>query len=358
MDPTTNDMTKPVSKEAFQPQAVDWTSRQMPTMDDVARETGYSQMTVSRAFVKPSPIRKETREKILEAAARLGYFHNKAASTLASPRSRAFGIILPTLQDSIYLPFVAGAREVFEENGADYLLQSIDYARRREPHAIAPLVSQRVRAILLPSIGHTRETHRLLSSIPIPVIEVGNLPKRPIHFAVGHSDFEGGYLATRHLIETGRRHIAIICGHVTQTSNARDRLAGFRKAIGEAGLTTYAGMVAEAEHAVDAGPKALDRLLKTGSRIDGLVVAGEIWGAPVLLDLLRRGTRIPSDMSVIGIGEVELGPYLPVTMSHVSLPRYDTGRAAAELALDLARGREIKRPVVKLPVGLALHESA
>ena len=350
-------MTKSANKDAIQPQVADWTSRAMPTMDDVARATGFSQMTVSRAFLESSPIRKETREKILEAAARLGYFHNKAASTLASPRSRAFGIILPTLQDSIYLPFVAGAREVFEENGADYLLQSIDYARRREPQAIGPLVSQRVRAILLPSIGHTRETQNLLRSIPIPIIEVGNLPKRPIHFAVGHSDFEAGYLATQHLIETGRRHIAIICGRVTQTSNARDRFAGFCKAIAKAGLASPAGQIAEAEHTVDAGPKALAELLESGAKIDGLVVAGEIWSAPVLLDLLRRGKRIPKDMAVISIGEVELGPYLPVTMSYVSLPRFDTGRAAAELALALSRGDEIKEPILKLPVGLVLHQS-
>jgi len=329
----------------------------MPTMDDIARATGFSQMTVSRAFLDSSPIKRETRDKILKAAAQIGYFHNKAASSLASRRSRAFGIILPTLQDSIYLPFVAGAREVFEGNGAEYLLQSIDYARWREPHAIAPLVSHRVRAILLPSIGHTRETRSLLSSIPIPIIEAGNLPRRPIHFAVGHSDLEAGYLATKHLIEIGRRRLAIICGHVGQTSNARDRLAGFRKAMAEAGLELFAGQVAEAEHSVNAGPTALAALLKTVTKIDGLVVAGEIWGAAILLDLLRRGKQIPTDMAVISIGEVELGPYLPVTMSYVSLPRYDTGRAAAELALALSRGGEIKETVVKLPVALVLHGS-
>ena len=109
-----------------------------------------------------------------------------------------------------------------------------------KPQAIGPLVSQRVRAILLPSIGHTRETAKLLRAIPIPIIEVGNLPRRPIHFAVGHSDFEAGYMATRRLIETGRRRIAIICGHVGQTSNARDRLAGFRRAMTEAGLEVFA----------------------------------------------------------------------------------------------------------------------
>ena len=90
-------------------------------------------------------------------------------------------------------------------------------------------------------------------------------------------------MATRRLIETGRRRIAIICGHVGQTSNARDRLDGFRKAMTEAGLDVSARLVAETEHAVDAGPKALARLFEDAGTFDGLVVAGEIWGAAVLL---------------------------------------------------------------------------
>jgi len=351
-------MIKPSKKAEQSVRSAAWSSRSMPTMDDVARVTGFSQMTVSRAFLDSSPIKKETRDKIREAAAELGYFHNKTASSLASQRLRAFGIILPTLQDSIYLPFVAGAREVFEKNGADYLLQSIDYARKREAQAIGPLVSQRVRAILLPSIGHTRETEKLLRSIPIPIIEVGNLPRRPIHFAVGHSDLEAGYLATKHLIETGRRRIAIICGHVSQTSNARDRLDGFRKAMTEAGLDVSAQLIAETEHAVDAGPKSLARLLEDAGSFDGLVVAGEIWGSAVLLDLLGRGKRIPQDIALISIGEVELGPYLPVSISYVALPRYETGKAAAELALALSRGEEITQEVIKLPVTLVPHQSA
>ena len=229
------EFTKKPKREP-RPPAVSWTAPTMPTMNDVARVSGFSQMTVSRAFLDASSIRKETRDRILKVASEIGYFHNKTASSLASRRLRAFGIILPTLQDSIYLPFVSGARTVFERLGADYLLQSIDYAREREPEAIASLLSQRVQAILLPSIGHTRETGKLLRAIPIPLIEVGNLPKRPLHFAVGHSDFDAGYMATKRLIDIGRRRIAILCGYVDSTSNARDRLDGYRHAMSEAGL--------------------------------------------------------------------------------------------------------------------------
>ena len=132
-------MSKPrnsTASRAAEPNGSRWQARAMPTMHDVARASGFSQMTVSRAFLESASIKKETRERILNVAEEIGYYHNKAASYLASQRSRAFGIILPTLQDSIYVPFVEGARRVFESHRQDYILQTIDYARGREPYAI------------------------------------------------------------------------------------------------------------------------------------------------------------------------------------------------------------------------------
>jgi DNA-binding LacI/PurR family transcriptional regulator len=67
---------------------------------------------------------------------------------------------------------------------------------------------------------------------------------------------------------------------------------------------------------------------------------------------------MPSSIALIRIREVELGPYLPVSISYVALPRYETGKAVAELALALSRGEEITQEVIKLPVTLAPHQSA
>lgn len=330
----------------------------MPTMDDVARESGFSQMTVSRAFLESASIKKETRERILKVAEDIGYYHNKAASYLASQRSRAFGIILPTLQDSIYLPFVEAARRVFETHRADYILQTIDYARGREPYAIRSLLSQRVQVVMLPSIGHTPETRKFLETLPIPLIEVGNLPKKPIDFAVGHSDFEAGHLATKRLIEIGRRKIAIICGYARNTSNAHDRSSGYRQALEEAGLPFLESHHVEVEHSIDAGLHGLDRLLKSVREFDGLVIGGEIWAAAIVLKLLDLGRRIPDDVAVVGVGEVELAHYLPVPLTYVALPRREAGTKSAELAVALSRGDEIGQPMIKLPVELVANSTA
>ena len=117
-------------------------------------------------------------------------------------------------------------------------------------------------------------------------------------------------------------------------------------------------LIAQTEHAIDAGLESLGRLFESGARFDGLVVAGEIWSSAVLLAILRKGRRIPDDIALIGVGEVELGPYLPVSMSFVALPRRDTGVAAAELAVSLSRGEPIEHDIVKLPVKLMTYASA
>jgi len=326
-------------------------------MDDVARASGVSQMTVSRAFDPSAPIRKETRDRILKVAQEIGYYPNRAASSLASRRTRSFGIVLPTLQDSIYLPFVEGARRVFEAHHSDYLLQAIDYAKAREADAVASLLAHRVEVILLPSIGHMPKTRRFLGSLPVPLIEAGNLPARPIHYAVGHSDHEAGYIATRRLIETGRRKIAILCGELHITTNARDRFEGYRAAMAEAGLAVSEKRIAHVEHSVDAGLEGIERLLRANRDMDGLVVGGEIWSAAILLHLLSSGRAVPERIAVVGIGKVEIGPYLPVPLTYVDLPRRETGERAAELAIALSRNDATTGNVVRLPLKLVPRAS-
>ena len=88
------------------------------------------------------------------------------------------------------------------------------------------------------------------------------------------------------------------------------------------------------------------------ARLDGIVIGGEIWTSAIILRLLASGRKIPDDLAVVGIGEVELGPYLPVPLTHVALPRREAGTKSAELAVRLHYGEHVSEPVIKLPVRL------
>ena len=180
---------------------------------------------------------------------------------MASRRSRSFGIVLPTLQNSIYLPFIEAARRAFEHRRADYVLQTIDYARGREVQVIGALLSHRVQAILLPLDRTYRQDAKASGECASPVDRGRKPADEPIHFAVGHSDFDAGAMATERLIAMGCRRVAIICGHARTTSNARDRLEGYRHALKEAGLPAAEDRRAEVDHSIDSGLKGLERLM-------------------------------------------------------------------------------------------------
>lgn len=347
-------MAKPVATGNTDPMTRK--GKSMPTTYDVARLAGVSQMTVSRAFDPAAPVKQDTRRRILTVAEEIGYVRNRAASDLASSRRHPIGLIVPTLQESIYLPVVSGVRQRLEAEGTSFFLQAINYDRRRELEAIVTLLSQRVRALLLPSIGHTSKAAQFIERLSIPIIESGNLPERPIHAAVGHSDFEAGYVATRHLIAAGRRRIALICGHPNQTSNSRDRMRGYKTALAEANYASPPELIAHTDHSLNGAYQALCRIQATAVPFDAIVAAGEIWSPPVLLTLLKAGVRVPDDIAVIGVGDSSLGSYFPVGLSYVALPRFETGQRAAELAMMNAAETEGK--VVQLPVRLVLRESA
>ena len=178
--------------------------------------------------------------------------------------------------------------------------------------------------------------------LPIPLIEVGNLPKKPIDFAVGHSDFEAGISrdeaadrasdgersrssaampATPRTRATARTAIAAPCRRPDCRSS---RAAGWRSST-RSMLACTASTVSE-----------LSR------EFDGLVIGGEIWTAAIVLKLLGVGRRIPDDVAVVGIGEVELAHYLPVPLTYVALPRARGGnqiRRARDRALAGRRDR-------------------
>lgn len=324
----------------------------IPTMSDVARAAGVSQMTVSRALRGHGQVRAKTRAHILAVAADLGYFPNRAASELASRSNRSIGIIVPTLQDSIYASMLEKVGAVLGESGYGYVLQSVSYHREREPAALRALIAQRVRAMMIPAIGHSDESRAIIAQMPIPYVEFGSHGPDNIGVCVGHSDYEAGLEATRRLIAAGRRRIAIICGLTNKISHARDRYHGYRDALTEAGIDVDPSLIADIETKVTPGIKAFDALLELNADIDGVVVAGEIWAPGVALRAHARGIRVPEQMSIIGIADFELAIHLPVPLTVVALPREETGRVAAKIIIDMCESPHDRQEGVRLPLQL------
>src|SRR5690606_2896208 len=146
-------------------------SRKPPTMADVARLTGVSPMTVSRAVKDDSLIRNETREAILKAADDLGYVFDSTASNLRSQRTGFVAVTIPSINNANFADTVGGLSEVLATAGMQTLLGYTNYDVHKEEELIEQLLRRKPQAIVVTGGRHTPRGRRLLENAHIPVVE-------------------------------------------------------------------------------------------------------------------------------------------------------------------------------------------
>jgi LacI family gluconate utilization system Gnt-I transcriptional repressor len=328
------------------------------TIREVARLTGLSAITVSRALRGEPSVRPATRERVREVAERHGYMPNLVAGTLASNRSRVIGVIIPTLLDSIFASTVEGIGRVLQRRNYEFILGSSGYDLHAEERIVRTFLHRRVDGFIVPALGHAAPTRGLLETSRLPVVEIGNLPHHPIGSVVGFSNEQASYAATEHLIAGGRRNLAYIGGIGGNNANGRDGVAGFRRCLAGHGLEPNERLVIEIDYTPRAALPAVDRLAAALGEFDGLVVGGELWSPIILLELARRGVAVPDDVTVIGLGEVEHADFFPTALSTIVFPRERAGEVAAELVVQLCENERTPPRVWDLGFELYVRASS
>lgn len=328
------------------------------TVRDLARRTGVSPITVSRALRGDPAVRPETRSRIEKAAAVTGYVPNLIASALASNRSRAIGVIIPTLLDSIFASQIEGIARVLRRRRFEFILGSSGYRQRDEAQIIRTFLHRRVDGLVLPALGHSREARALIRGARLPVVEIGNLPRAPIGSVVGFSNEKAAYAAAEHLIAGGRRRLAYVGGRGAGNANGRDRLAGFRRCLAAYGLACDERLVLEVDYAPHAVLPAIDWLVDALGEYDALVVGGELWSPIVALEFSRRRIPMPDAVALVGLGAVEHADFLPTPLTTVVFPRERMGEVAAEVIVALCEGDTAPAPVSDLGFELCARASS
>jgi LacI family gluconate utilization system Gnt-I transcriptional repressor len=326
------------------------------TVRDIAERTGLSAITVSRALRGDPAVRAETRARVEAEAAASGYVPNLIAAALASNRSRAIGVIIPTLWDSIFATTVDGIARVLRRHRFEFILGSSGYEQRDEAEVLNTFLHRRVDGFILPAIGHNQITRSLLEKSGLPVVEIGNLPEAALGSVVGFSNEKAAYAAAEHLIAGGRRRLAYVGGTSADNANGRDRLSGFRRCLADYGLGIDERLVLEVAYVPRAVLPAVDRLAAALGDYDGLVIGGELWSPIVALEFARRRIAVPESVAMIGLGEVEHADFLPTPLSTIVFPRERAGEVAAELIVSACLGDGAPRRAIDL--GFELHARA
>jgi DNA-binding LacI/PurR family transcriptional regulator len=316
----------------------------MSSIKDVAKEVGVSTATVSRALRGLPRVSEETRERVLEAAARLGYVASPHAAGLAGGQTRTVAVIVPFVTRWYFSTLVTGAEEVLRAQGYDLLLYNLagdPEARHRvfQTH----LLTKRVDAVLVLALAPTPQELRWLEHHAPPVSFVGCEPA--FGSSVRIDDELAARTAMAHLAELGHQRIAYVGG---DTADALDftsplaRLRGYRAGLEAAGLPSDPDLEVEEDWTVHGGIRAWQSLAALGERPTAIFAASDEMAIGLIHAVRAAGLRVPEDVSVIGIDDHEMAELFDLTT--VAQPTEEQGRIAARQVLDAIEAGEHWRP--------------
>jgi LacI family gluconate utilization system Gnt-I transcriptional repressor len=322
------------------------------TLDDVANLAGVSPITVSRVLRKPNAVSQGLRMRVEAAVTELGYVTNVAASRLASSRSHAVGIIVPTLYNVIFAEYLAALHEVLVEHGFQLIVVNSRYSEIEEENAIKALLGQRVEAIIIAGVHHTTLSRQLLANAHVPVVETFELSPDPIHINIGMSQERAGHAATRHLIDRGLRRVAFLTGNLDR--RAQSRLEGYSTAMEEAALPRLKVIPQIPRHSsVALGSELFAEMLESGVLPEAIFCTDDNLALGAMQECRKHGIRMPDDISIMGFHDLEFAACASPSLSSVATRRYETGKLAAEKIL-ASLDASTRSGIEKIDLGFSL----
>ncbi|MFN8499272.1 MAG: LacI family DNA-binding transcriptional regulator [Anaerolineae bacterium] len=327
------------------------------TVYDVARHANVSIATVSRVLNTPDKVNPATRARVIAAIDALGFVPNAEATARARKTSGRIGVLAPFFTYPSFVERLRGVATALAGASYEFVVYAVDAAAQRDANLASIVVTRRVDGLVIMALPFDdRMAHRLADArIEATLVEFSHNGFNSIEI----DDVEGGRLAAAHFLATGRRRCAFVGDsdlpdyaiHPSDT-----RLAGYRRALAEAGCRLPDEYLGLAPHGLETARQATLALLDLPRPPDAIFAVSDTQAMGVLKAARDRGLKVPDDLAVIGFDDIEVSEYIGLTT--VRQPLQESGRIAVELVL--SRLADPSRPVqhVRLPLTLVVRETA
>jgi LacI family transcriptional regulator len=295
----------------------------------------------------------ETAERILAAAAELGYQPNTIARSLVQRASATIGLVASDV--AVTLASVAAEQEA-RRNGHSVLVGHLAAGGVDGPAIVRTLIERRVDGIIAaaPEIEEDTEVAELLRRY-VPAVSLQAVPGGGVPL-VGSNHRETGRLATAHLTGLGHTCIGTVTG-LFRRRVTRSRLHGYEDALRSAGLEPSEDLVVEGDWTPQGGAAAARLLIERSPELTAIFVHNDTMAIGVLSALWRAGRRVPADAAVVSCDDIPFAEYLTPSLTTVRVPLADTGKQAVELLLRAIGGEQVPEKAPLLPVELIVRDS-
>jgi LacI family transcriptional regulator len=303
------------------------------TLRDVAAASGVSVSTASRALDERSASRSAAAAHVRKVAEELGYRRNSFASSLRRGETRTLGVLVPRLSDTVMALMFEEIERAAADRGYFAMVATSGDDPDDEKRAAETLLDRNVDGLILATARLDDELPRLLRQRNVAHALV--LRTDGVSPSALGDDEVGGYLAVRHLVDLGHRDIAVVTGP-SFTSTGIARLAGARKAMDEAGISTPESWLLAAGYGIEDGFTAGVALLadEAGQRPTAVFAANDNIAMGIMAAAHRHNLKIGPDLALVGYNDTPLSARLPTPLTSVHVHLDQIARTAIDLIID------------------------
>ncbi|BDU39981.1 HTH-type transcriptional regulator gntR [Vibrio nigripulchritudo] len=311
-------------------------------------------MTVSRCLRDPSQVSEKLSVKIQQAVEELGYIPNRAPDILSNAKSKAIGVLVPSLTNQVFAEVIRGIEQITAPAGYQTMIAHYGYSAEVEEQNIASLLSYNVDAMILSENEHTPKAKKMLEVASIPVIEIMDSVSERLQQAVGFNNHQAAKSMTKAMIDSGRKNIAYFAARMDRRTQLK--MAGYREAMQEAGLEPLE-LQTESASSFTLGAELLKQTLKSNSDTDGIFCTNDDLAIGAFYECIRQGISVPDQIGIAGFHGHDISQAMTPKLATVITPREEIGIQAATHLLKRLAGEPISEPVIDLSYQINMGES-
>jgi len=313
------------------------------TIRDVARLSGVSPMTVSRVINDSERVSPETRRRVEQAIAELGYVPSRLARGLSRQRTGTLAVIVPDVANPFFTAIVRAAEEVARRADYQVILCDTRSDLSVERDVIEELISHRVEGMVIAPVSDRSATPLMrLAEFGVPFVLIDRtVPGVDCDVVLGDSS-GGARQLVEHLTSLGHRRIGFIV-ESDDVSTARDRRRGYEAALGAAGIALDPALVVNASADPSGGLAGMTRLLELQERPTAVFTVNNLAAVGAIEAVRAAGLEVPDDVALVCFDDIEYASRLYPFLTAMEQPAQTFGTLGAQLLLERIEGRGPKR---------------
>lgn len=307
----------------------------MAGIKDICKKTGLSVATVSRVFNDSPLVSQKTREKVLNAAEELNYRHNGIAAALRSGKSKTIGVIVPEINNYFFSNVINGIEEKLVQHGYNAIITQSHESPQTELTAINSLMKLKIDGIIISCSKETKDfaIFKSIEKEGVPVVFFDRKPNLNKANFVLLDDFQGGQIATQHLIDKGCRNLLHIAGK-NNVSIFNERKRGFLDVVGRNTDIINGHTHIELSFNLEIDIPTIQNVLKTHPNIDGVFCHGDKYAIHIINIFRLLGYQIGDSIKIVGFGNNDYTEYTHPKISSIDQRGNEMGTSVAEILLE------------------------